>query len=287
MWRWGVWGLVACGGAGDLPAQVDSDVSTPFAGAPLAALSDGDCPSLRRGGTKTISSAGRERSFELILPEPVEPGMPLLFVWHGLGDSAGSMAGWMQLQRFADDEGVVVVLPDSADRNGNTWNFAAGGGDDLVLYDDLRTCVAEKLEVDLGRVYTTGFSFGGLWSSFLTMERADTLAAALTMSGGTSDLFLPYRTPAQPLPVLVMWGGPEDVYGEPPAQVQFEVTSLDFSERLRADGHLVAHCDHGEGHTVPLEIHTILGTWLGGQVYGEPPAHADDLGPMPSWCTLP
>jgi predicted esterase len=288
--RWACWLLVLAGceqGADTDPAADTDEAVEPFAGAPLATLSDGDCPSMGRGGTKTFSSGGVDREIELILPDEVMPGMPALFVWHGLGDSAGSMASWMQLQRFADDRGMIVVVPESLDRSGNTWDFVSGGGLDLVLYDDLRTCLSDKLEVDLARVTTTGFSFGGLWATFLTLHRADTLATSLIMSGGTSAFFLPYETPAVQLPVLVMWGGADDTYGEGMTQVRFEETSLDFSERLREDGHLVAHCDHGLGHTVPDEIHDILGDWLDAHVYGEPSGLAGGLGSMPSWCSLP
>ncbi len=277
--------LVGCaGGSSD---DDDPDTSQVFAGAPLAELSDGDCPGMQRSGSKTISSAGFEREFELILPEGAGTRMPLLFVWHGLGDSAGSMASWMALQDFADDHGVVVIVPESRDSFGDTWQFSQGSPD-VTLFDDLRTCASDTMDIDLSRVHVTGFSFGGLQTTWLTMTRSDALASSFVMSGGTAPFFLPYSTPEHTLPVMVMWGGSADTYGEGITEVRFEETSMDLSSKLRADGHFVAHCDHGGGHTVPLEIHDILGPWVSRHVYGEPsPLQEEGLGDVPTWCTIP
>jgi predicted esterase len=156
-----------------------------------------------------------------------------------------------------------------------------------VLFDDLRTCLSESLAIDLDQLFVTGFSFGGLWSTFLTMERSETLAVLLLMSGGTGPFFLDYRTPQEQLPVMIMWGGASDTYGEGFSQVRFEDLAMDLSSRLRGDGHFVAHCDHGGGHTVPLDIHDILGAWIRAHRFGEASALQDGLGSMPSWCVIP
>jgi poly(3-hydroxybutyrate) depolymerase len=290
-----LFGLVALIGAcagddvvDDATETDDTEVAEPaFTGADLAPLSDGPCPDMGSGGTKTFASSGSDRSFELILPEAFAPGMPALVVWHGLGDSASSMARWMALQRFADDRGMVVVLPDSPDRNGMTWDLTLSGNQDLVLYDDLRTCMAQELEIDLARLHVTGFSYGGLMSTAVTMARSDTLASAFIMSGGTAPFFVPYASPSHKLPVMIMWGGEGDTYGEGMTQVRFEETSLDLSQNLRSDGHVVAHCDHGQGHEVPFGIHDLLDTWFVAHQFGAPSPLSEDLGDVPEWCTIP
>ena len=282
--------LVACGTVGD-DATLDGDDPVDdvavFDGAPIAELSDGECPDLSTSGTKTFSSSGRDRSVIVQLPSDLEPGMPALFVWHGLGDSAANMDRALQLSRFADDHGIITLTPQSMDPNQNTWNFAGGGGDDLVLYDDLRAFLKQDLDIDLSRVSATGFSFGALWTTFLTMARADTLSTTFTMSGGTNSLMLPYRTPATELPVLVMWGGSIDTYGSGFATVRFQDTSREFSSNLQGDGHFVVECDHGGGHTVPPQVLDMMGAWLPSHRYGEPSPFEDGIDELPSWCQIP
>jgi poly(3-hydroxybutyrate) depolymerase len=285
--------LAACGD-GDLTTDtLDTEVEPVFDPVvelgvrALAERSDGDCPSMRTSGEKTFSSAGVEREIQVYLPEDVAPGTPALMVWHGLGDSGSSMGSWMQLQLFADTYGVVVVAPESLDSSGDTWRFSPGGSDDLTMFDDLRTCLYDKLEIDLARLYTTGFSFGGLWTTYLTMHRSDAFAASVIMSGGTIPFYLPYETPEHTLPVMVMWGGTGDTYGSGPTEVRFEDTSMALSASLQSDGHVVAHCVHSGGHTVPNEIHDILSEWIGVHSYGDTSPYTSALeGPYPSWCSL-
>jgi poly(3-hydroxybutyrate) depolymerase len=293
--------MIGCGGAtSDTDALTDGDTAetaagtsgtpsdeVPFSGAALAELSSGDCPKLANEGTRTFQSSGSERTVVIEFPSEVRPGMPVLFVWHGLGDSASSMNTWMDLSGFAEDNDMIVVLPDSQDRNNLTWDTLDANGDDTVLFDDMRTCLSQELDVDLGRVMSTGFSFGGLFTTFLTMVRGDSLATTVPMSGGTDSLLLPYKTPASQLPVLVMWGGATDTYGTPPFNVDFSATSSDFANRLEGDGHLVMRCDHGGGHSVPFEIHDVLSAWLAPHVYGQPSPFEDgDDSAFPSWCSL-
>ena len=283
--------LAACtgspGGEDGLAGDSDSTGSTlEFTGAALEALTDGECPKLK-SGTRTFSSNGKQRTVVLEVPKDVGPGAPVVFVWHGLGDSAESMHSWMDLEAFSKDNDAIVVVPDSQDRNFQTWNIFTGG-DDLAVYDDLRTCLAQELDVDLGRVSTTGFSFGALWTSYLTVHRSDTFAASMPMSGGVGPLLVQYSTPAYALPVLLMWGGASDTFGAGITAVDFEDATLEFSDELQDDGHLVVHCNHNGGHTVPFDLDTFAADWLLSHTYGQPsPFEGDDLSGFPSYCSWP
>jgi poly(3-hydroxybutyrate) depolymerase len=254
----------------------------PFPGAPLAAIS-GTCPDVSGSGVSSVDSGADTYDVMVKIPASGGEGKPVLFFWHGLGGSAQLFDLWLDFQTFADDHDMIVVVPDSLDPNLNTWTLEEGR--DMVLFDDLRSCLAQDLDIDLNRVYATGFSFGGLFTTALTMDRADSLAATLPMSGGTSNLWFPYRSPAQGLPVLVMWGGSSDTFGSGFSEVRFEEMSLDFSANLQDDGHLVHHCDHGLGHDVPSEWDDIVGSWFGSHTYGsEGPVDDADY---PSWCSAP
>ncbi len=275
------------GGTADTTVEPDVGEES-FAGAALAPLSDGECPDLSRSGTATFSSGGVERTVVISLPGTARAGLPALTMWHGLGDSAQSMTQWMQMGTFAQNNEIVIVAPDSLARDTNTWDIFGGGGLDLVLYDDIRTCLSQELEVDLNRYYASGFSFGGLWTTFLTMNRADTLATTIPFSGGTVPFWNPYQTPAWEIPVLIVWGGQTDTYGSGAQSVDFDEAGQAFSESLRGDGHYVAHCDHGGGHSVPRDAGEFFGSWLLAHRYGQPSPYASgSLDGFPDYCYVP
>ncbi len=300
-WTWLLVTSVGCSG-GHLGTELGSDASgddtgqnvdpnntddpgtdpPPFTGAPLTAIS-GSCPDVSGSGMRDMTSGGHSRHVLVKIPASGGQGKPLAFFFHGLGGSAQLYDTWLDFQAFADSEDMVVVAPDSVDTNGNTWILEEGP--DMVLFDDVRSCLAQDLGIDLARVYTTGFSFGGLFTTALSMDRGDSLAASLAMSGGTNSLWFPYRSPADTLPVLVMWGGPGDTFGSGVAEVRFEDMSLDFSSNLIGDGHLVHHCDHGLGHDVPPEWSSIVGNWFGSHTYDDVQPVVD--GDYPSWCFAP
>ena len=156
------------------------------------------------------------------------------------------MIRYLELDELAADENVIVVAPRSDD-SAYEWHFAEGpeGNPDLLLFEDLLSCLWQQYDVDLDRIHATGMSAGGLWSSYLTLHEADWLASTAPLSGG-SDSFT-YATPASPIPVLLTWGGPSDLYGS----YSFEDASLYLSEALREDGHFVVECVHDDGHSLP------------------------------------
>ena len=69
--------------------------------------------------------------------------------------------------------------------------------------------------------------------------------------------------------------------------VQFNETTEAFANELYADGHFVAWCDHGLGHTIPPEGRDIMDAWLPVHTFGEPSPFADgDLSAFPDWCEV-
>ncbi|MCA9527247.1 MAG: hypothetical protein KC549_13235, partial [Myxococcales bacterium] len=209
----------------------------------------GECPTFE-AGRNTFAAGGRERTFNLYLPDAPE-GAPLLFMWHPLGSNAGQIASFLRAADAARTHGLVIAVPESL-RTQTEWGYVGVAADDLALFDDLYACLTAQFGLDRTRTYTTGFSAGALWSSYLVVHRAEYLTAALILSGGT-NAFLPYRTPAYRLPVLLAWGGPTDQYG---GVVNFQETTLQMRDRLRADGHVVVTCEHTGGHVPPPGVAT-------------------------------
>ncbi len=241
--------LAACTGASDEGDSAPPDGSSDSGADPVVerdgpAYSKGDCPTLA-AGRNDFATGDDSYRVELILPEdPV--GAPVVFAWHWLGGSASQAIRSMSLQDFVDGSGVIVVAPDSAGYQ-YEWHFLddPDGNPDLLLFDDLLGCLWRQYDVDLERVHAVGMSAGGLWTSYLTLHRAQWLASTAPLSGGAQTGS--YSTPAEPLPVLMTWGGPSDLYGP----LSFDETSRYMVEQLRADGSFVVECEHDRGHTLP------------------------------------
>ncbi len=273
--------LVACGGK-DLPLLPDTGAAA-AAGpngptAPLAALSDGECPDM--SGTSRFSSGGLKRRVRIVTPKDAPPGLPVVFGFHGLVptgfDAIGDIVDGFDLKSLADELGVVFVVPEARELEfpgfGSLllWGILDDTEPDLVLYDDLRTCLSRDLDVDLERMSVWGFSGGALWTSVIALERADTLASFVEFSGGNSFTvpllggpYIPYATPPHLPPALLVSGGDNDVWPDTTFTViDFEDASDSLARSLANDGAVVARCHHQLGHTIPSNLWDLGVEWL-------------------------
>jgi predicted esterase len=216
---------------------------------------EGTCPTFKTG-TNILKSNGYDRRMRVALPEQPQ-GAPVVFIWHGLGDTAENMANYMGDKTIAKNRGAIVVTLDSCCNHPANkaccpmmtgWGFAGKPESDLALFDDTLACLDQTYAIDRTRVYTTGFSAGALWSTWLLMHRADQLAAAVLFSGGINS-FVKWVQPAYRLPVLVAWGGAKDLFSG--GIVNFAESAAALTKNLRENGHFVVSCNHGLGHSVP------------------------------------
>lgn len=246
------------------------------------AYSLGACPALVEGLNTFATGDG---SYRVTLRLPAEPqGAKVVFVWHWLGGSAAQAARFMQLDTIRGDDPVIFVVPDSSG-SPYEWRFTQGpeGNPDLLLFDDLLSCLWQQYDVDLNHITATGMSAGGLWTSYLTLHRAEWLSATAPLSGGTPGAA--YETPAAPIPVLMTWGGPSDTYGP----LSFDEATQDMIAGLRGDGHFVVACEHDQGHTLPpggigYAYQFLMDHPLG--LAAEPYAGGLPSG-FPAWCEQP
>ena len=102
----------------------------------------------------------------------------------------------LSLQSIANEYNMMFILPvsqvwDLVGQRFHLWNIEQGTEiDDLTLYDDLRTCIAEHFDVynsdqiDLDLMSSMGFSGGALFTTVILSNRPETLASVIEMSGG-------------------------------------------------------------------------------------------------------
>ena len=278
--------------------------------APLAGLSDGDCPDFSDSGTSKFTSSGEDRTVTLLLPdtdgddEVETEGAPVVFFFHGLttpeesSEPSRELAEALDLQGIADETGAIIVVPEAPlremyDVEFYLWQVDSVDSTDLTLYDDLRTCLSSRLDVDLERVTAVGFSGGALFTTVLLAERGDTLATFVELSGGAdvdvplfTDPFAPYSTPAWTLPGLVVSGGATDVWPSVDAPlVDFEDASDTLTDELVTDSSFVVRCHHDEGHSITWDEYLLTISWLTTHQFGQPsPFAGADLGADADWC---
>lgn len=264
------------------PDQMVDAAQFPTEAVPAAELPlySGDACPMFESGRNAMMAGTKMRDFNLFLP-PEPTGKPLLLIWHPLGSNAGQIGRFFDAQGIAAEQDWIVAVPESL-RTQTEWGYFGSAVDDLALFDDLLACLGEQFEFDPQRVYTTGFSAGALWSSYLIMHRAQHLNAALVLSGGVTQ-FTPYRAPDHAMPVLLTWGGPTDQYG---GVINFQDTTYELRDRLRAGGHPVVTCEHSGGHVPPPGVSGWGIDFLAGHVERiAAPAFEDDA-PYPDTCVV-
>lgn len=206
-----------------------------------------DCPDLV-AGRNTLTSGGVPRALEVVLPASYDPQQdwPIVLVYHGFGGDIASMLDDADLRRYADDLGVILVVPQALEEGGSTiWDAFSDPRTNLdaVLFDDVVHCAQQSFSVDPARVHVTGMSNGGLLTGYLAATRADVIASSAPMSGGVTTTWI--DTGAS-MPMLVVWGGEADVAFDQ----DFDLLAADMIDQCLDRGWFVAACDHGLGHTL-------------------------------------
>jgi polyhydroxybutyrate depolymerase len=158
-----------------------------------------------------------ERVLRIYAPADHDGPLPLLFVLHGGGSSAGNME-WLTenaFERIADRDGVLVVYPEGI---GNSWNdgrqdlraeAAQRGIDDVGFLRGLPAEIAASYDIDPARVYSTGISNGGFMSFRLACDAADVFAAVAPVTANLAADVAPQCRPARPISVAIV-NGTED-----------------------------------------------------------------------------
>lgn len=154
------------------PAAVEPGAPVPSAG----------CSSTAQvaSGRFTIDVAGTPRDYILALPQNYDATRPyrLIFTWHPGGGTAQQTANnYYGLRQLAQDS-AIFVSPEGID---NGW--ANTGGRDIAFLDAMLDTFQSQLCIDQTRIFSTGFSYGGMMSYAIGCGRADVFRAIAPMSG--------------------------------------------------------------------------------------------------------
>ncbi|MFI5658955.1 alpha/beta hydrolase family esterase [Streptomyces sp. NPDC051684] len=160
----------------------------------------------------TMTSGGRERTYQLHLPNGYTPdrSWPLIVAYHGRGNTGAGTEAFSRLSALP----AIVAYPNgvvgTGDGERQAWQgapYAAAGVDDVAFTGDLLDSLEGSLCVDERRVYATGKSNSAGFTGLLACRMADRFAAVAPVAGA----FYPGTReggcdPKRPMPVLDFHG---------------------------------------------------------------------------------
>ncbi len=178
----GVTGGTSSGGAGGVSTAVTSTT-----GGTEAAPSAGcDSPAGLTSGPASIDVDGTMRDYILLLPDDYDPSHPykLIFGFHPWGGSAEQTErmGYFGLEEVSGGQ-AILVAPEGLDFQGNGLGWGNEGGQDVAFYTAMRDLFTSELCVDQNRIFSTGFSFGAMFSFTLGCTQDSMIRAIAPQAG--------------------------------------------------------------------------------------------------------
>ncbi len=207
------------------------------------------------------------RRYWLDAPDaPADRPLPVVFVFHGFRDRAENLRRGTGFGTLARRDGFIAVFPDGHDgvrllgTTGRGWDIGADDAVDRAFVGGLLDRLERERCVDRRRVFATGMSNGGFFSSLLGCQLADRFAAVAAVAGGME--LGPCR-PARPVPVLLLYGSNDAVV--PPAMIRGardwwvrangcgDGTDTDGCRRYAGCKAPVVSCEGAQGHVWPSD----------------------------------
>jgi poly(3-hydroxybutyrate) depolymerase len=137
----------------------------------------------------SIDVGGMMREYILSVPGNYDPNTPyrLIFGWHPWGGSAQQVAGTGDSGYYglkgASNNQAILVSPEGLDFGGNGLGWGNSNGQDIAFLRAMIERFTSEMCIDETRMFSTGFSFGGMMSNAVACEG---LARAVAPMAGNS-----------------------------------------------------------------------------------------------------
>ncbi len=187
---------------------------------------------------RQLDVAGRTRSYRLHLPPGFQPGkpVPLVIALHGAGGNGLIMEVLTGFDQVADTNGFAVAYPDGELGMWRIWPGGRGATKGKIAdrikaareeakkpgesasadVDFMKTLIDELIDkgiADRRRVYVTGISNGGYFSSLLACDLGDRIAAIAPVAGTFAKFAVAEAKPPRPVPVIYFHGTEDRIVG--------------------------------------------------------------------------
>jgi polyhydroxybutyrate depolymerase len=140
-------------------------------------------------GRTSIDVAGKAREYILLVPENYDQNRPyrLIFGWHPWGGSAQQTEsrGYFGLESVADGQ-AILVAPEGQDFRGNGLGWGNEGGEDIDFLHAMLDRFSAQLCIDENRIFSTGFSFGAMFSFTVACSQDGRMRAIAPQAGNAT-----------------------------------------------------------------------------------------------------
>lgn len=140
-------------------------------------------------GRASIDVAGTAREYILRVPEGYDPSQPyrLIFGWHPWGGSAQQIEsrGYFGLEDASQNQ-AILVAPEGQDFRGNGLGWGNEGGEDVAFLHAMLDRFSSELCIDESRIFSTGFSFGAMFSFTLACSQDGRMRAIAPQAGNAT-----------------------------------------------------------------------------------------------------
>ncbi len=256
--------LGVASGCGDESPRASTPTSAPtatHAGAPST------CAAVQAAGTLEVDAGSLDtepRTALVHVPKQLVGASgtaPVVFGFHGYGQTADNFVDTSLLVKTADAAGFVLVAPQGYL---DEWHFRGYGATsfvqaDLEFIDALLDRVAALDCVNPARIVVSGGSMGGGMADFLACRRAGRFAAA--MLGSAEHLKRPCR-PSRPIPIVSVHGLQDPILPYWGGDIPSTLLTVIPVERAMKDWAAYDGC-HGAPRVERLPRHAERLTWRG------------------------
>ncbi|MEM7475341.1 MAG: PHB depolymerase family esterase [Planctomycetota bacterium] len=183
--------------------------------------------------THTIVVDDVERSYRIAVPHDLPTPAPVVFAFHGIGDSSDSMASYSQLDSLASDHGFLLVYPTGLNAMWAAIDVdpdALDDNRDVRFFDAALEQLATQYSIDRARLYLTGMSNGASFAQLLANARSSEVAAVVACSGPRPRAL---HDAQRPFPVLLIVGADDLASGS-------MQSDLDYYQSAGHDAKLVS-----------------------------------------------
>jgi polyhydroxybutyrate depolymerase len=167
--------------------------------------------------TQKLTHDNEIREYISYVPDSYDgsSSVPLVLNFHGFGGKASDYMNYADLRTLAESEIFILVYPQGSCLDGSShWNACPTGDDNKSDADDFGFVeaiineVAIPYNIDLEKIYASGYSNGGMMAYGLANYKSDLIAAVAVISGAMLDCYGPTN---HPIPVIQLHGTADSV----------------------------------------------------------------------------
>lgn len=263
---------------------VDAGPQTPAG--PTLPTAKGTCPEFKEGSVLFAGSSVRL----WVGNDGVSKLGPLLFYWYATNSNVDEVTRALGADVIADIKargGMIAALEATTKQGTNTGNGVWYTGDFAIADEVLACAIAKGVGIDTKHIHASGFSAGGLQTSWMAYARSNYMASVAPYSGGLSGTraTMAPEDATNVVPAMVIHGR----QGSDWYILDFAVTSKSMITDIQGKGGFALDCNHDGGHVQPTNLGASVLRFMLDHGYRTKPSPYVTAIPsgFPSYCKVP